>query len=226
MGQWGSLQMSSKDDAKPQPEQLLSLDRAPALRISHFVRGRKGEGNRVTYLVDPDGRGQERAISETVVLKRWRQRAMPDYVFSGTRLKPSVWRALAFLLPELASDPMVPTALEIHERKTAQAETLRRKNLYMPSADVARALALDLGPKRLSQLMVRHKVELKPGTSGVPDLYLYAMRVDQPHDKPAFSRFVEVKRPKERVSAAQLQEIDLLRALGLQARILRLIERL
>jgi len=136
---------------------------APALRISYIVRGRESKGTRVTYLVDPGGRGHERAISETVVLKRWRQRAMAGYVLSGTRLSPSVWRALDFLLPALARDPKVPTALEIHERKTAQSEAMRRKHFYLPSAEVVRALALDLGPRRLSQLMARRTVELKPG---------------------------------------------------------------
>jgi hypothetical protein len=38
-------------------------------------------------------------------------------------------------------------------------------------------------------------------------------------------RFVEVKKPAERLSVDQLEEIHLLRNLGLKARVLRLEER-
>ena len=55
------------------------INRAPALRISNVVRGRVNEDGRVRYLVDPDGKGDERAIPEDVVLKRWRRRVMTGH---------------------------------------------------------------------------------------------------------------------------------------------------
>ena len=33
------------------------INKAPALRISHVVRGRLKDGSRVQYLVDPEGKG-------------------------------------------------------------------------------------------------------------------------------------------------------------------------
>ena len=59
------------------------INKAPALRISHVVRGRVNDGSRVRYLVDPEGNSEERAIPEDVVLLRWRRRAMEGHTFHG-----------------------------------------------------------------------------------------------------------------------------------------------
>src|SRR5687767_4925565 len=70
----------------------------PSLRISNIVYGRVVEKRRVKYLVDPRGIGQERAIPEQVVLRRWRRRPLSGYVFSGVRLSPTLWRAIPAML--------------------------------------------------------------------------------------------------------------------------------
>jgi hypothetical protein len=49
--------------------------------------------------------------------------------------------------------------------------------------------------------------------------------MDAREGRPTMARFVEVKKPKERVSKDQKEEIEYLRSLGLQARVLRLKER-
>ena len=61
------------------------------------------------------------------------------------------------------------------------------------------------------------------GHSGVPDLFLFARNTKT--KKPSIARFVEVKKPKERVSQDQKDEIALLKSFGLHARVLHLIER-
>lgn len=75
------------------------MPEGPALRISNIVYGRQSIGNRVQYLVDPKGNGHERAVPETVVLKRWRRRQLDGYIFSGTRLSSTLWRAIHLAFP-------------------------------------------------------------------------------------------------------------------------------
>jgi hypothetical protein len=79
---------------------LPKIEQRPALRISHIVYGREAVGNRVSYLVDPRGKGFENAIPETVVLKRWRQRQFPGHIFEGTRLSSTLWRSVHAAFPE------------------------------------------------------------------------------------------------------------------------------
>ena len=101
---------------------------------------------------------------------------------------------------------------------------MKRRHLSLPSAVILHALLLDLGADRLRQLVERHTANAHQGQSGVPDLYLFA-KTGRSQAKPAFSRFVEVKKPKERVSKDQQDEIAFMQSLGLKARVLRLIER-
>ena len=197
---------------------------SPALRISNIVMGRQNEGQRVSYLVAPDGNGQARATPETVVLKRWRQRRMEGYTFSGSRLSPTVWRAIAFAFPEFLLDAAFPLLDGIGLRIQATDVALKRRHLSLPSEEVLRALLLDLGPDRLRRLIDRHTSEAHKGKSGVPDLYLFA-HSGHSSEEPSFSRFVEVKEPKEPVSTSQHAEIAFMQELGLQVRVLKLIER-
>ena len=74
----------------------MAQDTKPSLRISHLVYGRKNEGKRVKYLLDPDS--DQYAIPEDIVLIRWRKRRHPNASFSGARLGPHLWRALAYAL--------------------------------------------------------------------------------------------------------------------------------
>ena len=198
---------------------------APALRVSTIVTGRKNSGSRVSYLLAPDGGGEQRATPETVVLKRWRQRRMESHTFAGSRLSSTIWRALAFALPDVLQKGTAPSESEMKERIQAVQGAMKRRHLSLPSVEVLRPLLLDLGPDRLRRLVERHMSVLPRGRSGVPDLYLFARSVHSLDKGPAFSRFVEVKKPKEKVSKDQEAEIAFMQSLGLQARVLRLIER-
>jgi hypothetical protein len=71
-------------------------------------------------------------------------------------------------------------------------------------------------------LLDKHKSNEHQGKSGVPDLFLYATNTQT--GKTSIARFVEVKKPKEKVSQDQKDEIELLNLMGLHARVIRLIE--
>src|SRR5688572_2129212 len=109
-----------------------------ALRISHIVCGRRAKGTKVTYLVDPKGEGQERAIPETVVLLRWRQKK--GAVYSGARLSSTLWRALPVVLGKEVrrwpskTKPTIKTAL------TTKRKLLQRRRLSAPEAGIVWAL--------------------------------------------------------------------------------------
>jgi len=66
-------------------------EQKPALRISHIVYGREKRGTRVYYLIDPQGRGAEKAVPGTVVLTRWRKRRFPGHVSGDCWLGPNQW---------------------------------------------------------------------------------------------------------------------------------------
>ena len=194
----------------------------PALRISNIVYGRQPRGNRVTYLVHPRGQGQERAVPETVVLKRWRARKASAYRFGGCRLSSTLWRAVALSFKQA---PEALTALSVAEIQavTNASETIRApENLRLPPAEALRVMFEVIGGSSLKKLIARHAAPERGNRSGVPDLFLYALSND---GHPAFARFVEVKKPDELVRTDQAAEIDFMKSLGLQVRVLRLIER-
>lgn len=195
----------------------------PALRISHIVYGREAVGNRVKYLVDPRGLGTEKAIPESIVLKRWRKRQFPKYRFGGTRLSSTFWRAVDSAFPFDAN-----TICNLNEKKiTTIIESVRAANnelyLKLPSANCLRAIFSVVKAERLSILISKHTSVEHAGRSGVPDLFLFATREYEP--APSISCFVEVKKPEELLRPDQIIEIKLLNDLGLRARVLRLIER-
>lgn len=198
-------------------------EQKPALRISHIVYGRESRGNRVYYLVDPKGKGEEKAIPETVVLKRWRKRRFPGYVFGGCRLSPNLWRAIPLVFGDNTGricgldEPAIEKAIE------RARETLKARYYDVPGAECLCAIFAMLGPDRLQQLVGRHTAVEHQGRHGIPDLFLYAKNIGT--GLPSGSRFVEVKKPEESISTDQIEEIDFLNGLGLHARVLRLIER-
>lgn len=111
----------------------------PALRIRHIVYGRRSEGRRVTNLVDQRGEGEERAIAEEVVLRRWRRRRFEGYVFRRARLSSTVWRSLPVMLGTdverwVAFD--MPTLAVLRE---AALPKPREPKLRTPSADTVHA---------------------------------------------------------------------------------------
>jgi hypothetical protein len=195
----------------------------PALRISNIVYGRQAVGNKVKYFVEPHRDGTEKAVPETVVLKRWRCRQLEGYKFSGTRLSSTLWRAIHSAFPK---DPRTICGLDLNaieiiiERKRVE---LARHYYRLPNADALHALLFVLGPDRLASLVIRHTAPTYAGHSGVPDLFLYAIK--QGTEVPCMHRFVEVKKPGEPVSDDQKAELRFLKDLGLKARVLRLLER-
>jgi hypothetical protein len=207
-----------------QPRYQTELDRAPALRISHVVHGRINEGTRVKYQADPTGGGSRRAIPEKVVLHRWRKRQMDGMVFDGCRLSPTIWRALAIAFPMQAATPFAVSVDQLNDLVPAAADRLKDSKSKLPSPKHLSFLLQALGPMNLKILLDRHNSPERQGRFGTPDLFLYAKHADD-DDRLAFFRFVEVKKPREHISADQHEEIAFLRSLRLPARVLRLIER-
>ena len=200
----------------------LSQDKKPSLRISHIVYGRESRGQRVVYFFDPKGEGGRKGIAESVVLTRWRKRKFDGYVFSGDRLSPNLWRALPLVLGNDVSSWTTYAKAELQRKVETRREVLRRGNMSVPSVDGMWALLQVCGSERLSVLVARHGIQGGTAQYGVPDLFLYATNES---GLPCIARFVEVKKPEERVSTEQRDEIAFLKALGLHARILRLVER-
>jgi len=194
----------------------------PSLRISHIVYGRTAENGRVKYLVDPKGGGDERAIPEEVVLRRWRRRHWSGYVFSGERLSSTVWRALPALLgPDTSKWPSYDVR-ELRRLLEGERTVLREQFLVAPAAETIHALVRYCGQRNLKALVTRHGQPDRKGHSGVPDLFLFARDLA---GQQSIARFVEVKKPEEPVSQDQHDEIAFIKNLGLHARVLRLIER-
>lgn len=198
-------------------------NRAPRLGISHIVYGRTYENGRVRYLVDPTGKGEERAIAEDVVLKRWRQRERQGFSFHGCRLGPNVWRAIGRSLGQDADFICRLRADEIAEARKSLRLDNCSQHLWVPEANAVWGLFCGLGPARLQKILDRHLSPDRQERFGTPDLFLYAKEVGS--HRTAFYRLVEVKKPRERVSPDQHEEIAFLRSIGVPARVLRLIER-
>ena len=194
-----------------------------ALHISPVVYGRiRDVRGRVQYLVDVDGEGEHREIPEVVVLRRWRQRRTPGWTFGGSRLSPTAWRALSMLL---GSDPATwhpfdPATFE--QLRASRQVDLAEARLHAPCADVIAALVATCTARQLTALVDRHAVLAAEHRSGVPDLFLFTR---SSRGRYGSGRFVEVKKPDERVSSDQEEEIQFMRELGLEVRVLRLIER-
>lgn len=195
----------------------------PALRISHIVYGRENVGNRVKYFVDPKGLVLTKAIPEEVVLRRWRQRKLQGYTFRGARLNPNLWRKLPNALG-LSIDLLVKLPPNEISAIISQAKINCSDGAYaLPPPQIALAILQVVGSERLHALLARHNDPKRHDRYGTPDLFLYAEETG--FHSPQFARFVEVKKPDEPLSNDQKEEIDFLNNLGLQARVLRLIER-
>ena len=205
-------------------EHMKETEAKPALRISHIVYGRQPSKNKVLYLVDPKGQGDERAVPESVVLKRWRKRQFPGHTFSGERLSSTLWRAVtkAFgskgkALCKLSLDQIAATSDKSREMLSSDGY------LKLASPQTLHALFAVCGPERLQAILDKHMSVEHKGKSGIPDLFLFA--TSHSTGLPTIARFVEVKKPEEAVSPVQMAEIAFLNQMGLHARVLRLVER-
>lgn len=199
------------------------ISRAPALRISHIVRGRMNDGSRVSYLLDPDGNGEERAIPENIVLRRWRKRKMIQHTFHGCRLGPNIWRSVGQAFGQNAENICRLESAHITEACELLNAGRQQHHLSLPEAQNLKDLFKFLGPNRLQTILDRHLDEDRADRFGTPDLFLFAR--NSLTQNPSFYRFVEVKKPREHVSHDQKEEIAFLRSIGIPARLLRLIER-
>jgi hypothetical protein len=166
------------------------------LKVSHVVNGRKVIGNRVYYIVDPAGAGDELAVPETVVLRRWRRRIQPGYRFDGARLSSTFWRALVLTFRSDAERMCRLTLDQIQAAKDRHHAALVAHHYKLPSARHLKAIFIILGPEKLQTLIDRHHSLSHDGHFGTPDLFLYA--VEQLLDRPCKHRFVEVKKPGEK----------------------------
>lgn len=112
----------------------------PALRINHTVTGRESAGHRVKYFVDPDGVLPEKATPETVVLKRWRRREMKGITFSGSRLSPTLWRAVVTVFGMDAQALCQKTEHEIAAAIDQARDLLRERCQSIGDAAVLKAI--------------------------------------------------------------------------------------
>jgi hypothetical protein len=193
----------------------------PSLRISHIVCGRRSRGNRVEYLVDDVDDRYE--IPEKVIMIRWRRRKHSTYIFSGDRLGPHVWRALAAVL---GNDCRQWPARMTEEHINATRDEWRVNgtcNEYfnsLPALATIDALWEICGPVKLQLLVDRHLASV---VFGVPDLFLFARH--KTSAQKLMGRFVEVKKPEETLSDGQHEEIAFMNRIDLHARCIRLMER-
>lgn len=197
--------------------------RAPALRISNVVCGRETFGTRVKYFVEPGSGSGEKAIPEQIVLKRWRRRKMDGQYFHGTRLSPTIWRAIDLCFNMTPADLAQLSVEQVTEAIALKHDALKSAYLKLPATPHLTQLFAALGAERLESVMQRHLSADRADRFGTPDLFLYS--VCSATQMLSFFRLVEVKRPRERISVDQQEELDFLVSLGLPARVLRLIER-
>ena len=210
-----------------QPPRETELNRAPALRISHIVYGRLNEHpegrGRVSYLLDPDGLGEARDIPEEVVLHRWRRRVMDGHTFHGCRLGPNLWRAVNHAMGRNAEELISLGVDEITKLRSTLSVGRDEHHFKLQDAGHVAVLFQGLGKDRLQAILDRHLAPERALKFGTPDLFLFARNSST--KRLAFFRLVEVKKPHERISEDQHDEIAFLRSLGVPARVLRLVER-
>ena len=197
---------------------------SPPLRISNIVRGRRNFQNRVEYLLDPTGEDlAEYDIPEQIVLKRWKARKHEKYNFGGMRLSPNIWRSITLALGtdcihiSKMSDSEIDACYQnvAEEFTAAKYKKVNGKNILK--------LIEGIGLDKFQKLITRHNDPDRSDIYGTPDLYLWA--TSKARQKIEYIRFVEVKRPRERIYPHQKEEISFLNnELNLKARVLRLIE--
>ena len=203
---------------------MTDIEKKPSLRISPYVFGRALVKNKVNYLIDAKGEGTATGTPERVVLTRWRQRKFPDHSFSGDKLSSTFWRAVAMAYGKSAEKICKMSLDKLQSTKLEKTETLNSRGfLKLPAASTLFSLFQICGPQKIQVLLDKHTSKEHEGKSGVPDLFLYA--TNRLTGKPTIARFVEVKKPDEKISPEQRAEIALLNSMGLHARVMRLIEK-
>ena len=202
---------------------MLDIEKKPSLRISPTVYGRTSVKNKVKYLIDPKGFGSDMGVPERVVLTRWRQRKFANHRFSGDKLSSTLWRAVVAVYGKNAAKICMLSTEQLEKIKVTQSKLDEKQtHLKLPASSILFALFFICGSERLQVLLDKHTSKEHEGRSGVPDLFLFA--VSTVTGKPSIARVVEVKKPGEKISQDQLDEIELLNSMGLHARVMRLVE--
>jgi hypothetical protein len=195
---------------------------APALRISNIVYGRSTrEGGRVVYLLNDDGSASSYKIAEQIVLNRWKKRNLENHFFGGVRMSPNAWRAIGIRFSDYITNIEVLSEEDINSITEADRKT--PQTYKAPNAKALKIIFSALGSDKVSQICKRHLSPERVDRYGTPDLFLWGINAKT--QKIAFIRLVEVKKPKERISKDQVEEIEFLKSLNIPARVLRLIER-
>ncbi len=189
-------------------------------RDASYLEIRLGVSTRAPRIAN----GRVAPVPETLVVERWRRlgsRRRDGSTYHGCRLPPSLWRIVDALLtrcPGLLTMPVDEVRAQLRtvrvERKLAGTHLGS-----LPPQTLLTLLRFLARRDRLSHILDAHR---EAPRHGVTDLLLYRVREGRAMD----FHFVEVKQATERVSAAQVSEIALLRSLGLRAGIVRLQARI
>ena len=194
------------------------------LGIKRVVRGREKKPNgRVVYITDPNGSDTKKDISENVVLKRWRHQKLTNCGFSGIRLNPKIWRSLGKIFGNNPGKWASLTVEDITNFLQMGRASNPSETKAIPGAITLSILFNVCGPENLCKIYKRHSDPSRDSFFGTPDLFLYTVNLKT--KKIQNAHFVEVKRPDERLSDDQIDEIAFLQSLGLQAGVYRLIEK-
>lgn len=194
------------------------------LGIKRVVRGREKKSNgRVVYITDTNGGDPKKDISENVVLKRWRRQKLTNHGFSGIRLNPKIWRSIGKIFGNKPDKWASLSAEDIATYLQMGRELHPGETKAIPSATTLSILFNVCGPENLCKIYKRHSDPSRDGFFGTPDLFLYTVNLKT--KKIQNAHFIEVKRPDERLSDDQIDEIAFLKSLGLQAGVYRLIEK-
>ena len=200
------------------------LNNSPELGISNVVYGReRRKDGRVIYFPNNKLLVGKKEIHEKIVLKRWRKREFVFNVARGFRLSPNFWRATSIALGKDALRIKSLNKNEIEIGFTNHQEAIRSKNFKTQSASNVIEVFKCLEAFQLQSILDRHTNPDRMEKYGTPDLFLFTSH----KAKHLISRacFVEVKRPREKLSDDQISEVNFLRDIGLKSRVLRLKEK-
>jgi len=200
------------------------LNNSPALGISNVVYGReRRKDGRVIYFPNNNILEGQKVIPEKIVLKRWRMRVFVYSFARGFRLSPNFWRAIGIALGNNAKKIKSLNETEIEISFTKHQKALQIKKFKTQSASNLIEVFRSLETHQLQLILDRHLDPDRDDQYGTPDLFLFTSH----KTTHAISRtcFVEVKRPGEKLSDAQKNEINFLRNIGLKSRVFRLTER-
>ena len=175
------------------------------------------------YLVDQKGKGTEKKNAEAVILHRWRRQVKKGYSFSGAKLNPKIWRQLPQLLDSDVKNWIYLSSEDIQTIFHKKLDYMREHKIKVPSYNILFGLFQICGATNLKKILLRHNDPEREKNFGTPDLFLFYTNTLT--KKPGKGVFVEVKKPEEPLSQDQREEIAFLKSIGLQARILRLMER-